>query len=141
MNKKKKIYIGCALTNISNLERDLLLKNISDLKEKLREHFEVLEFLWVKSDPVKATPKQVYRVDIKNCVKDADCMLAICDYASLGLGYEMATAIEKYEIPVLAVAHKDSKVSKLIRGIDKKNFTFYYYNSFDEVLEKALEIL
>jgi hypothetical protein len=138
---KKKLYIGCALTNITDAERDILLKNISGLKNKLKDHFEIMEFLWVRSDPATATPEEVYRVDIKECVMEADCMLAICDYASLGLGYEMGTAVEKCEIPLLAVAHKDSKVSKLIRGHNRKDVNFYYYDSFDEIFEKTVKLL
>ena len=71
----------------------------------------------------------------------ADCMLAICDYYGLGLGYEIATAVEKQGIPVLAMAHKDAAVSRLIRGINRKNFHFIYYDSFDEIIEKTLKTL
>ena len=138
---KKKLYIGCALTNITDAERNILLSNISNLKNKLKNHFEIMEFLWVRSDPKLATPQQVYEVDIKDCVSKADCMLAICDYASLGLGYEIGTAVEKCGLPVLAVAHKNSLVSKLIRGVDHKDFNFYYYDSFDEIFEKTIKIL
>lgn len=137
----KKLYIGCALTNLTPENREKLLKDLSNLKSKLKEHFEVLEFLWVLSDPSKATPEDVYRVDIKECVSKADCMLALCDYPSLGLGYEIATAVEARGIPVLAVAHTDSIVTKLIRGIDHENFTFEYYDSFDEVYDKAVKVL
>ena len=49
-------------------------------------------------------------------------MLAICDYPSLGLGYEIATAVERQGIPVLAMAHKDSVIS----------------NSFKELIIKIL---
>jgi hypothetical protein len=140
MNKKK-LYIGCALTNLSSEKRDELLKNISSLRERLEDKFEVLEFLWVKMDPSKATPDEVYRVDIDECVKSADCMLALCDYPSTGLGYEMATALEKCGIPVLAVAQKDSVVTKLVRGINKPNFNFQYYDSFDEVGDMVLKFL
>lgn len=139
--KKKKIYIGCALSNLSSDDRAHLLEDISKLKEKIKDSFEILEFLWVRMDPAKATPEEVYKVDIEECVMVADCMLAICDYPSLGLGYEMATAIEKRGIPVLAVAHKDSKVSKLIAGVSHKNFEFIRYDSFDEVAQKVIQLL
>ncbi|MEK7463665.1 MAG: hypothetical protein AAB610_00890 [Patescibacteria group bacterium] len=139
--KKKKIYIGCALSSLSLEDRTNLLENISKLKEKIKDSFEILEFFWVRMDPSKATPEEVYRVDIEECVMVADCMLAICDYPSLGLGYEMATAIEKRGIPVLAVAHKNSMVSKLITGVNHKNFKFVRYDSFDEVFQKVIQLL
>jgi hypothetical protein len=60
-------------------------------------------------------------------------MIAVCDYASNGLGYEMATMIEKHGKPVLAVAHKNAVVSRLILGIDSSCFEFVRYDNLDEV--------
>jgi hypothetical protein len=134
---KKKLYIGCALTVVPPEKRMGFVALIEEVKKELRNHFEVMDFLGLGD----FTPKEVYNFDIKECVMKADYMLAICDYPSLGLGYEMATAIEKLSIPVLAVAHKDAVVAKLIRGIDHKNFHFIYYDSVDEIIEKTLEIL
>lgn len=113
---------------------------ISKIKKKLNKSFEVVEFLY-NGKNLRVTPHEVYKHDIKNCVMQADCMLAICDFASLGLGYEIATTIEKRGLPVLAVAHKDSVVSRLIRGIDHKNFQFHYYDSVDDIIEKTMKLL
>ena len=137
---KKKLYIGCSLTLLPPDKKKEFLQMVSDVKQGLRAHFDVVEFLGV-DDAATASPSEVYNYDIKNCVMKADCMLAVCDFPSIGLGYEMATAMEKRGIPVLAVAHKDSSVSRLIRGIDHKNFHFFFYNSVDEVILRAVEIL
>lgn len=140
---KKKLYIGCALTNLPADKRDVLLEMISDIKKELGKHFEILVFKGVSDlgsgHPLSA--KEIYDFDIKECVLKADYMLAIVDYPSLGLGYEIATAVEKLSIPVLAVARKDSTVTRLIIGIDHPNFEFYNYNSAQEIIEKALEKL
>lgn len=131
---KKKLYIGCALTNLPLDKKGEFLSIIRQVKNTLNEFFEVIEFLGV-DDASKASPLEVYNFDIKECVMKADCMLAICDYPSLGLGYEIATAVEKRGIPVLAIAHRDSEVTRLIRGIDHPGFSFKTYNSIEEIIK------
>lgn len=138
---KKKLYIGCALTNLPADKRDALLAMIAQIKKELSKHFELLEFKGV-SDLGGAHPlsaQEVYNYDIKECVMKTDCMLAIVDYPTLGTGYEIGTAVEKQGIPVLAVAHKDSIVSRVITGVDHENFSFMRYNSVDEIIEKTLQ--
>lgn len=139
-NTKKKLYIGCPLTLLPPDKKDAFLEMISEIKKELKNHFEILEFLGI-ADLGSAhpfSPKEIYDWDIKECVLKADCMLAICDYPSISLGYEMATAMEKQNIPVLAVAKKNSEISRLIRGIDHKNFSFMYYNTTKDIVEKTL---
>lgn len=136
----KKLYIGCALTNLPLEKKEVFLKMISEVKKELSKHFEVMEFLGI-TDASMAEPKKVYDFDIKNNVMNADFLLAICDYPSLGLGYEIATAVEKRGIPVLAIAHTDSIVTNLIRGVDHKNFNFARYNSGEDIIKKTLEML
>jgi hypothetical protein len=140
---KKKLYIGCALTNLPADKRDALLEMIAKIKKELSKYFEILEFLGVEdlNTDKPFTARQIYNFDIKECLMKADCFLAICDYPAIGLGYELGTAVEKRGIPVLAMAHKDSKVSRGITGIDHPNFHFIYYNSVDEIIEKTLETL
>src|ERR1035437_887053 len=140
---KKKIYIGCSLTLLPPDKKEEFLKMIDELKKELGKHFEILEFLGIGDlgGAKPYTPQEIYDYDIRKCVMKADCMLAICDYPSIGLGYEMATCVEKRGIPVLAIAHEGQTVGRIIRGIDHKNFHFIYYNSVDEIIEKTLEIL
>lgn len=130
----KKVYVGCALMNLPPEEKEAFLARINELKSGLRSRgYDVIEFLYSLGN---GTPEEIYTYDIHQCVGSADAMLAVCDYPSLGLGYEMATAIEKRGIPVLAVAHESSKVSSLIQGITHPNFTFERYGSLDEVVSK-----
>ncbi len=142
-NMKKKLYIGCSLTLLPLGKKDTFLKMIKEIKVKLSKSFEILEFLGIDDLQTEKpfTSQEIYNFDIQERLMKADCMLAICDYPSIGLGYEMATAIEKRGIPVLAMAHKDQVVGRIIRGIDHPNFHFVYYNSVDEIIEKTLETL
>ncbi len=135
---KKKLYIGCALTHLPAERKRDFLDTLIKLKKELGDDFEILEFIG-KNDVADLPPLDVYVHDIHNCVMKVDCMLALCDYPSLGLGYELATAVEKCGIPVLAMSHKDNFVSRLIRGINHPNFKFEYYSSPDEIAQKAKE--
>ena len=143
MKTKKKLYIGCSLTLLPSDKKDDFLQMISEIKKTLSISFEILEFKGLAdlSTDKPLSPQQIYDWDIRECVMKADYMLAICDYPSLGLGYEMAIAIEKLGIPVLAVAHKDAIVGRIIKGIDHKNFEFHYYDSVDEIIAKTRELL
>lgn len=123
--KKLKIYVGCSLTHAPYEFR----KAVENLKQALRMKYEVLEFLGL----VNGTPKDVYEWDLKECVAECDFFLAICDHPSLGLGYELATAIEKLHKPVLGVAHRDAHVTRLILGITQTNFIFRRYFELEEV--------
>jgi hypothetical protein len=131
----KKLYIGCAILNLSNIERKEFFEKLEALKNKLKNRFDILDFVMDKD----ATPKEVYTHDIKGNVAIADFMLAICDGASTGMGYEMATAIEKRGIPVLAVALKGNKVSKIVLGIQNENFSFQIYEKFEDIADMATE--
>jgi len=137
---KKKLYIGCALTHLPKDKESDFLRMIEEIKKKLGDSFEILEFLSAGKNP-EALPLEVYTHDIKNSVCKADALLAICDHPSLGLGYEISTAVEKCGIPVLAMAHKDVFVSRLIRGIDHPNFKFMHYDSSDDIVQKTIELL
>ena len=138
MNKnKKKLYVGCAINNLSPEDKRRFLGQIASLKDSLRNHFEVLDFVGDASAPVEA----IYTHDIHNCVGQADCMLAICDHPSTGMGYELGTAIEKHDIPVLAVAHKDSSVTRLLQGVTSKKFKFQRYGDWSEIAPLTIGFL
>src|SRR3989344_7003418 len=140
LNKmNKKLYIGCAITHVPEDKKVEFSKMIEKIKAELKDDFKILEFwnaLSTKHYSI-GTPQDVYSYDIKECLMNADGMLAICDYYGLGLGYELGVAVEKKGIPVLAMAHKDSLVSRIIRGIDHPNFKFMTYNSPEEISKQA----
>src|SRR5262249_41579232 len=83
----------------------------------------------------KGTAQDVYHWDIQQCVATCDLFVAICDYTSLGLGYEIGTAVERFHKPVLAVAHEDTHLSRLIVGIDDEHFALKRYTDFSEIVD------
>lgn len=135
-NMKTKLYVGCALGGLKDTEKEEFLKQIVRVKEVLRtKGFDVLEFMGLGDQ----TPLEVYEHDILHCVATCDAMLAVCDHPSTGMGYEMATVIEKRGLPVLVVAHKDAFVSKIVRGVTKPNFHFEYYTDFEKEIPVLAE--
>lgn len=125
----KKVYIGCSLAKST----DEFLEEIKSLKKELRKHFEVLEFL----GKIKGNPKDVFTHDI-SCVKNADLFIAEVTHPSTGLGFEIATALNK-NIPTLAFAKKGEVVSRLVQGINYSSFSFFWYDDVEEIVNKAKE--
>jgi len=103
------IYVGCALKHAPKAFVDEVLALRAELEKYPR--FTVLKFLG------RGEPRDIYIRDIKECIAQADVMLAVADLPSTGLGYEMATHYEKNGRPLLIVAHPSADVSGLILGI------------------------
>jgi len=119
------LYVGCALTHAS----EEFKQEVQLLKERLKKVSHVLEFIGL----VDGTAQDVYNHDINNCVRSCELFIAICDQASIGLGYELAVQVEDRKMPALAVAHENSKVSRLVLGINQPNFEFQRYKDFDDL--------
>jgi hypothetical protein len=136
LENKIKVYVGCALTHAS----DNFKKEIEIFKNYLRtmKGVEVLDFFGLGEN----TPVGVYEHDIHNCVKEADLFIAECSYPSTGLGWEIGTAVEKYQKHVLAVARDDAKITRLVTGAEcakNPNFSFITYSSLPELLSNVIE--
>lgn len=118
---KTKLYVGCSLANAP----EDFKKSVEVLKDRLKESYEVLEF----KGQVAGTNKEVYKWDIEHCVADCDIFLAVCDFPSIGLGWELNEAIG-LDKPTLGVAHTEAVMSRLILGAAeiKRNFTLRRYN-------------
>lgn len=105
---KPKLYVGCALSQAPEDFRD----SVEKLKGALRDHgYEVYDFIGL----VNGTSADVYNWDIGECVANCAAFVAICDFPSLGLGFEMDRAITLKK-PVLAVAHTDAQITRLVIG-------------------------
>jgi len=124
--KKLRLYVGCSLTQAPEEFR----KEVEELKRELGEYFEVFDFVGL----VNGTPKDVYRWDIHRCVANCDLFVAICDYPAIGLGYEMAVAIEKFGKPTLLLVRKGVSVSRLVLGIEHQLCTLEYYESRQDMV-------
>ena len=122
-----KLYIGCALTHAPSEFIDSLEK----FKQSLRsEGYQILDFFGVHA---AGTPKDIYRHDILQSARKCDAFIGICDYPSTGLGYEFSEAV-RLGVPVLALAHTDAKVTRLIQGASQvePNVDFVRYKNLDK---------
>jgi nucleoside 2-deoxyribosyltransferase len=132
--KKLKIYVGCSLTQATEEFRNA----IETMKNQLREKYEILDFIGL----MNGTEKDVFEWDTK-CVKTCDLFVADCTYPATGLGYELGVAIETNK-PILSVAHKDAKISRILLGVTNPNYTFKRYDDVLDIVgfieEKVKEI-
>jgi nucleoside 2-deoxyribosyltransferase len=123
-----KIYVGCSLTKAP----EDFKAQVEAFKDTLRgEGYEVFDFVGL----VNGTPASVYNWDIGHCVRDCDIFVAICDEPSIGLGYELCEALRLGK-PVLAVAHADAKVTRLVLGAAEveEKLRFERYEQLIDVL-------
>lgn len=125
-SKLPKLYIGCSL----NGAPEDFVESVENVKNALRADFEVLDFVGLNYE----TTAQVYKWDIEHCVRTCDFFVAICDERSTGLGWELCEAVH-LGTPILAAAHKDTKVSGIVLGAAelKQNMTFTRYDNLDEL--------
>lgn len=119
-----KLYVGSSLTQAPKE----FISHVEEIKTYLRKNYEVLEPQGV----IAGTPEDVYRRDIEECVSHSDAFVALCDFPAIGLGYELAFAIEKLLKPTIALAHGDAKISRLVLGITKPHFRFARYETAEE---------
>ncbi len=130
--KKIIVYVGCALT----YAEEEFKRSIELLKFTLKsmDNVTVLEFVGL----VNGTSVDVYEHDIHNCVEKCDLFIAECSYPSIGLGWELGTAVEKDKKHVLAVAKDGIKVTRLVLGAECErnlNYSFKTYSYFGELLD------
>lgn len=123
--KKIKIYVGCSLTHASSEFK----KEIENLKVELRRKYVVFDFQGLTS----GTEKDAYEYNIEN-VKNCDLFVAECSYPSTGLGVELGIALS-LDKPIIAVAHKDAKVSRLVQGVTHPKYTFKRYGEMSEIVD------
>ncbi len=121
----RKIYISLSLTN-TPID---FINFIKEVKFDLKKQYEVLDF--TELEQIKSV--EVYEHSI-NCVLLSDFIVAICDYPSISLGYEISLALEKFSKPVIAFYKKGTKVSTFILGINHPMFTLNEYESKEDIL-------
>lgn len=131
------VYVACSLTHAS----PEFIAEVELFKKELGTICNILRFLGLGGH----APYDIYKQDIQECVRKSDLVVAICDYPSIGLGYEMGTQIEGRRMPCLAIAHKKSLVSALIHDMRQPGVEFKRYDSLQKdgiklVIEKLKEI-
>ena len=120
-----KLYVGCSLTHASEEFR----QQVEGIKNILRGEHEVADFVGLTA----GSARDVYEWDIHKCVEGCDAFIAICDFPSIGLGYELGVAVEKLHVPTLALAYEDVKVTRMVLGIEQPHYHFARYRSFEEL--------
>lgn len=120
-----KIYLAHSLTQAPEEFKTEML----ELKAKLNAKHEILDYLGLTA----GTAEDVFNHDV-NCVKDCDLLLAEVSYPAIGLGFEIATALQSGK-KVLAVAKESSKVSRLVLGINDTRYRFARYREAEEILK------
>jgi nucleoside 2-deoxyribosyltransferase len=132
---QSKLYVGCSLTQAS----ESFKKEVEDFKSSLREQgHEVFDFVGL----VNGTSADVYKWDIGHCVRDCDLLVAVCDLPSIGLGWELGEATRLGK-PVLALAHEDAKVTRLVLGAAEvePNVRFERYAKLADMVATVNELL
>lgn len=147
--KKIRVYIGCALTHAPESYK----KDIQLFKKEFKKHtgIRILNFLGPKKkgESKRSHARRVYKKDIKNCVGTCHVMIGELSLPSTGLGYELATLIEKHGLRTMMCARRGTKVSNLPYGaplhVDNPHASFKWYKkSIIELLPyfiKELELL
>ena len=134
-----KIYVGCAIGNLSQQDWDKLKIQIEHLKQQLglRGH-EILNF---KSDVNRQAEKgTVFTWDYEQCM-DCEAMIAVALYPSTGMGMEIAFCLSRPNPPlVLAVAPRGNNTSKMITECNLPTFTYREFDHWDEVPRMFEEI-
>lgn len=127
-----KLYVGCGLTNAPEEFKE----SVETMKIQLKERYDVFDFVGL----VAGTSEDVYKWDIEHCVADCDMFIGVCDYPSIGLGWELNEAVSLGK-PTLGVAHQDSLVTRLLLGAAglKPNFEFTRYHNLVEDVPKMVD--
>ena len=102
--------------------------------------YEVYDFVGLED----GTAADVYNWDIGHCVAECDLLVGICDYPSIGLGWELSAAVEKHQKPTLAVAHEDTHITRVVPGAaeaEAPNYRFRRYKDLMEVPDYVAEML
>jgi hypothetical protein len=84
------------------------------------------------------TDSEIFSRDVK-WIDKSRVLIAEISGASTGVGFEIAYALYKKKIPVLALANREvgSNISAMINGCDSKLLTLKYYENSED-LKKIL---
>ena len=130
-------YLASALTSLTSEQMSHLIavsetvaSVCTDLDIDLYEPRKV-------TDPTKhsqVAPEDVFRMD-RERVLNSDLLIHVADYASTGAGEELEFA-QSALIPIILIAHGDTRVSRMVTGIPALKLEITYDDLLD--LEQAL---
>jgi hypothetical protein len=129
------VYVACSLTHASPEFRAV----VESFKDELGLVCNIIRFAGLASG---RSPREIYMYDIHECVGSSDLVVAICDHPSIGLGYEIATQLERRGMPCLCIAHENSHVTEFILDVHQPGFEFKRYKDLQkEGVEMVLKKL
>lgn len=128
------MYLGCALKNAPKEFVDGVIVLRQRIEDELG--FEILKFVDLSIEP-RPTHEEIFLSDM-NQIANCDCMVAICDEPSFGLGFEVRTALDLKK-PVLMVATEGRVVSSFPQGVNLPGAAFARYTSFDHLISLIKE--
>lgn len=126
-----KIYFAAAISGGRD-RQPILRKIVGKLQdigcEVLTEHVAREDVLAVES---QFSMQEIFQRDIA-WLRQSDAMVAEVTTPSLGVGYEIARAIE-FGKPVLCLCEEGTRLSAMIRGNDAQNLTINEYSREDQI--------
>ncbi|MFW5702843.1 MAG: hypothetical protein ACOCXP_02655 [Candidatus Dojkabacteria bacterium] len=129
-----KIYYGVNLL-ASFVQGKSLGGDLAKIKDEILPQFgEVIE--WFGTGEVEDM-REIYNYD-RGCVEKSDVMIAEVSNPSHGVGMEIMYAITLGK-PLVAIAHADAHVSRMVQGIDYERFVFMRYEDFADLEVKLGE--
>ena len=134
MKNPLKVYVACALTYVPVEKKSVFTALLNDVKKELRDKgYIVIDFLSaVKENP---EPQEVFSYDIE-CLKKADCLLALGEYPGTGLGYEICYTTELRKIPTMVGVMNLNSISKFLKGISYEHYVCTVFDTPRELVEK-----
>ena len=111
-------YLASALTGLTPGEREHLFA-VSEIVASVCKDLEIDVYEPRKAtDPVnhpQVSPEDVFNMD-RERVLSSDLVIHVADYASTGAGEELDFALAAL-IPIVLIAHGDTRVSRMVTGI------------------------
>ena len=108
---------------------------------KVLNHTAISELNKEFKEPEPISDNQIYERDI-NWLKESDVMIAEVSGPSLGVGYEIAIALNVIKIPVLALLNSGvKKISSIIAGCTSELFILREYKDPEEIKKHIEEFL
>ena len=134
-------YLASALTGLTPEQREHLFA-VSDIVTAVCKDFEIDVYEPRKAtDPVNhplVSSEDVYNMDRKR-VLSSDLVIHVADYASTGAGEELDFALAAL-IPIILIAHGETRVSRMVSGIPALKLTITY-RDLDELSQELRERL
>ena len=140
-------YLASALTGLTPEQRGHLIA-VSDIVTSVCEDLEIELYQPRKAtDPVNhphVSSEDVFNMDREHVmdrerVLSSDLVIHVADYASMGAGEELDFALAAL-IPIVLIAHGDTRVSRMVTGIPALKLTITY-GTLDELSHELRERL